>query len=228
VVVLAKKYRHRGPVVTSFASTKCRQLLWSYTAFGGTHDEISKLGGKSSRQQRRSEPLGPVPSTELMNISRKQLTDHEVLLRAGKQPGCRLSGPDCFATEQPECVRVKGPSQRFVNRTRESSGNPFPEVSCAPPAEREHEDAFRVDPVSNHSIDDGLNDGGGLACARTGKHAQWATAMGDHPSLLGVQFQRSDRCRCSPGKPECRSGNTGSHVANTPSGTIWEHPSRGH
>ncbi len=103
---------------------------------------------------------------------------------------------------------MKGPGQRGADGGAQPSGDAFAQLVGGPPAEGEHQDGLRVEPVL-HPPGHRLDDRGRLTRTRPGQDEQRTAGVIDDTGLVGVEDRRARARRRGPHEPICRRTNRG-------------------
>jgi hypothetical protein len=159
--------------------------------------------------------LRPVRGTG-SQVASEQVTDDEVLLRAGQQARGRFAPQRRLAPQHPERVGVERAGQRLLGGAAEPGGHAGAQLGGGAPAEGQHEHLLGIgaglDP-GHHRLDHGR----GLAGARPGQHQQRAAPVVDDPPLRLVERRHGYRGRGRPDQAvrRCRAAHVG-HPTMTP------------
>nr|BFE67996.1 hypothetical protein GCM10020092_012970 [Actinoplanes digitatis] len=216
--VLPQEAGRRRPVVAAQPLAEPGQLDRPDPALRRPLHEVAQLLGERPGGQRRTQRLGPPHGVLDIRVADRleELADDEVLLRAGQQARRGLTALGGGPPQQPEGVRVERAHQGLVEARPGDAGlDPVPQRRRAAAAEREHQDAFRVD-AGGDPLRDGLDEHRCLARAGPAHHEQRSVGVLDHVALERVVAQPRHGRGGAPDEPVRRPANrTGSRGHGT-------------
>ncbi len=202
VEVVGEEVRGGGPVGAPHALGETGQLVLAQPELTAAGEDGADLvgetaGGQAGPQvERPGDPGAAAPG--VLGAAGEQLADHDVLLGAGEQPqrlgvvGRVLVGAEQGVAEGVEGGGLRGGGAGTGGGGGEPSGHPVAQLHGGLAAEGEDEDPLGVGAVLDPP-GDGLDQGRGLARARSGEHQQRTARVLDHGALVGVEFGRYGR-----------------------------------
>ena len=93
-----------------------------------------------------------------------------------------------FYSQDTAADRVKGAHPEALHREFEQLFQTVLQLSGCFICEGDHQDVPGMHVPFPHQVGTAVDDGFGLAAARSGKHQDRLVCGGDHPKLLGIQF----------------------------------------
>ncbi len=190
VEVLGEEGGRGAPVGAAYAAGEVVQSTGAQAQFTAAGEDRADLVGEAAGGQAGAQVVRPAHVREAepfqVGLAREQLTDGDVLFRAGQQPeGLHEQVGVLVGADQGVAERVEGGRLRRARRP-DAQRHAVPQLDGRLAAERQHEHARGVtapgDPRRHR-----LDERGGLAGARTCENEQWAGGVVNHGTLCCVK-----------------------------------------
>ena len=178
-----------NPVVASAEASEGDEVFAEVLPLDRPEGEVAQFLGEPARGEGGPQPLRPV-ARPVGQFALQQAAHLQELLRAGQQSRWRLVVQHRVAPEQRVGVAVEGEGERRSRGAVEAARDALPQLPGGLAAERQDQDALRVDAPVLDAVDDRLDDRRRLPGARPRQHQQRPAGVLHDPPLLLVEHGR--------------------------------------